>query len=125
MFRPLLRISIARGFKRPDQPVDLGNILLRQVENSAILLDPVGTRRARDGDEDGAPVTLRQLPNPIDRQLRITDAILVRNALDVLHQLQIPSEVLRVEPGEQMSEVVGGQVLDALELSREEAAAER
>lgn len=68
---------------------------------------------------------MRQLADPVDGQLRVGDGVLLRNGLNALDQLQVAREILRLESGEQVSEIILRQVLDALELAREEAAAER
>src|SRR6266550_3040266 len=63
--------------------------------------------------------------HPRQRQLRRSGLVLFRDLLDLRYQLEILLEVLALKARVLSPEVVLGQVVDLLDLSGEESAAER
>src|SRR5206468_3467575 len=62
---------------------------------------------------------------PGQRELAGRTLLLARDRLDPLDQLQVLREVLALEARREAPVVVGGEILEALQLAGEEAAAER
>lgn len=100
---------------------DLLLLLTRDMnlQRSQVLLQPVNPRCARNRDK------LRSLrQDPRKRKLASSDALLLRERADFVHQLQVLGEVLLAESGRKLAKVALLKVAGAANLAADHAAAD-
>src|SRR5436189_2983207 len=116
------RVAIPRGRALRRQLVEPAQVLLgeRDLQRGKVLeqvLPPLGPEDRHD--------VLAPGPHPRQRELRGRALLLDRDLLDVAEQLEVLGEVLPLEPRRAPAPVVGGEVLESLDLAGEESPPER
>lgn len=101
--------------------VDLIHIRIGELDHRAVLPDPLHPRRAGDRDDDGHPGALRQAGDPVDGELRGSAALPSGPLFDFLDQLKVGLEVLGLVGRPGSPDAALGEVLEALDLSRQDA----
>src|SRR5207302_1399469 len=116
------RVPRARGDALRGHLVDATQVVLGQLHphRSRVLLQVLALLGAWDGHD---VLSLREQPR--ERELRRSAALLRRDLAHPLHELQVPLEILTLEPRMVAPVVVRRQVLVPLEAPGEEPAAER
>ena len=116
IYRPhaSLGIALARGDALWRCGVDPSEVALGQhyVERSDIFLDPLGMPGSRNRHD---VISLREHPG--ERELRGRALVLLRDLFHPRDQLEILVEVLTLESRVLSPEIVGGEIVDALDLS--------
>src|SRR5438128_4891966 len=116
------RVPRARGDALRRHLVDATQVVLGQLHphRSRVLLQVLALLGAWDGHD---VLSLREQPR--ERELRRSAALLRRDLAHPLHELQVPLEILPLEPRVVAPVVVRRQVLVPLEAPGEEPTAER
>lgn len=117
-------ISLASRRKLGKDGIDLSQLLLRDVNQFSVLVHSLGSGSTRDRDDCRHPWTLRDGQNPVDGELGRRAALLRGSTLNLLNELEVDCEVLRIKAGEVAEHRVLGDVVKGLDLSRQQAPAD-
>ena len=119
-----LRVSLARRFKLGQDSIDLVHLIVSELDHLAVLLDPRDSGRPRDGDDGRHPRSARETAHPVDGELRGRASLLGGELLDLADELDVDLEGVRLEPRVPAQHRVFRDIVQRLDLAREQAASE-
>lgn len=119
------RVPISSCLKPRHNSLNLSQFFLRQVDDCGIFSDPIRLAAAGDGDDLRHARTLRYIDDPADSDLAGAASLLLRQLFNLSDELEIFGEVLGEELRPMTAGVVLRDVVERLDLSAEEALAQR
>lgn len=118
-------IPLAGRHKRLENPINLLQLGIRQIHHLCILPHALGLGRSRNRDNRGHAWSTRHGHDPTDGDLPRSAPLALRDAFHCADELEVLVKVVLVEAREYALAIVGGEVVERLELPAEKPSTKR